>query len=111
MSELSHLVGMRIKELREAMGLSQADFSVVAKLSRAYIGQVETGRKSLTLDSLIKITDALEISLSDFFSSIKSEWLNNTDASNFYRKLLSLTKKEQIDFLQIITIIENWGKT
>jgi transcriptional regulator with XRE-family HTH domain len=61
-------IGERIAQLRKAKKLSQQKFSYEAEIERSYLTHVEKGRKNISIDTLIKITDALEISLKDFFN-------------------------------------------
>jgi transcriptional regulator with XRE-family HTH domain len=61
-------IGERIAELRKAKNLSQQKFSYEAEIERSYLTHVEKGRKNISIDTLIKITNALEISLKDFFN-------------------------------------------
>ncbi|MBI1228158.1 MAG: helix-turn-helix domain-containing protein [Bacteroidetes bacterium] len=51
----------KIRELREKKGMSQADLAKAAGLSMTYISLLEGGKKSPTLKSLEKISDALGI--------------------------------------------------
>jgi len=66
---LAQQVGKRIKELREKTGLSQEKFALECGLDRTYINSLEHGRRNITLESLKKILDILNISFKDFFDS------------------------------------------
>jgi transcriptional regulator with XRE-family HTH domain len=61
-------IGERIVKLRKAKKLSQQKFSYEAEIERSYLTHVEKGRKNISIDTLIKITNALGISLKDFFN-------------------------------------------
>lgn len=61
-------IGERIAQLRKAKKLSQQKFSYEAEIERSYLTHVEKGRKNISIETLTKITDALEISLKDFFN-------------------------------------------
>lgn len=61
-------VGKRIKELRILKELSQEDLAYKSNLDRTYITYVENAKKNVTIETLYKITQALDITLSDFFS-------------------------------------------
>lgn len=61
-------IGERIAQLRKEKKLSQQKFSYEAEIERSYLTHVEKGRKNISIETLIKITDALEISLKDFFN-------------------------------------------
>lgn len=62
-------IGERIAQLRKAKNLSQQRFSYEAEIERSYLTHVEKGRKNISIDTLVKITSALEVSLKDFFDS------------------------------------------
>lgn len=61
-------IGERIAQLRKAKKLSQQKFSYEAEIERSYLTHVEKGRKNISIETLMKITDALEISLKEFFN-------------------------------------------
>ena len=62
-------IGERIAQLRKAKKLSQQKFSYEAEIERSYLTHVEKGRKNISIDTLVKITNALNISLKDFFDT------------------------------------------
>ena len=62
-------IGERITKLRKAQKLSQQQFSYDAEVERSYLTHVEKGRKNISIETLVKITKALGISLKDFFDS------------------------------------------
>lgn len=66
--DMKVVIGERIAQLRKAKKLSQQKFSYEAEIERSYLTHVEKGRKNISIDTLIKITDALEISLKEFFN-------------------------------------------
>ncbi|MFH1287214.1 MAG: XRE family transcriptional regulator [bacterium] len=60
-------IGKRIKELRQASGLTQEELALRANLTKGFISQVEHDLTSLSVDSLIQILAALDESPVDFF--------------------------------------------
>ena len=60
-------IGERITSLRKAKKLSQQKFAYEAEIERSYLTHIEKGRKNISIETLTKITNALEISLKDFF--------------------------------------------
>lgn len=44
-------VGLRIKELRAGLGLSQEAFAYSIEMSRTYFAEVETGRRNVSISS------------------------------------------------------------
>lgn len=67
--DLNELVGKRITHLRTEKKLSQQKFAYEADIERSYLTHVEKGRKNISMNTLKKITEALEISLKDFFDA------------------------------------------
>lgn len=61
------LVGERIKELRKQTTLSQEQLAVQAHLTTSYIGMLERGLKSPTVDTLEKIANALDVEIDELF--------------------------------------------
>lgn len=55
----------RIRHFRQKNALSQEALALRANLNPAYFGQIERGVKCPTIDTLYKISSALEISLSE----------------------------------------------
>lgn len=61
-------IGDRIRQLRNAKGISQEELAHLADLDRTYITSVENGKRNISIVNIEKICKALEISLSKFFS-------------------------------------------
>ncbi|MBK6821381.1 MAG: helix-turn-helix transcriptional regulator [Bacteroidetes bacterium] len=66
--KLQEKVGQRIAFLRKEKKLSQLDFSYEANIERTYLTHIENGRKNISMVTLEKIIDALEISSKEFFN-------------------------------------------
>ena len=61
-------LGERIKQLRKNKGYTSYEyFAYEHNISRAQVGRYEKGQ-DLRISSLVKLVNALEISLSEFFS-------------------------------------------
>lgn len=65
--DLKVRVGKRITDLRKEQKLSQQKFSYAADMERTYLSHIEKGRKNISLTTLEKITEALGVSIQDFF--------------------------------------------
>lgn len=57
-------LGQRVRELRKRRGLSQEALGSQSQLSGKFIGEVERGEKSISIDSLYKMSVALRVPLS-----------------------------------------------
>jgi len=67
-----------MRQYRKASGLSQEAFAAKAGLHRTYISAVERGKRSIALDNIEKIADALEIDAYLLFVDITEEANDNT---------------------------------
>lgn len=59
--DILQVFSMNLKKYRKAIGLSQEAFADKAGLHRTYISAIECGKRSIALDNVQKIADALEI--------------------------------------------------
>jgi transcriptional regulator with XRE-family HTH domain len=60
-------VGLRIRELRNQIGISQEALANKAEIDRTYVTDVENGRRNISIENLEKLVNALEIQFKDFF--------------------------------------------
>ena len=69
-SELLVLFGNRIKSLRLEKGLSQVDLvaRMQGNIDTTNISRIEAGRTNPTIHSLYRLSEALEVSLSELVS-------------------------------------------
>lgn len=101
MSDIAKTVGKRLRSYRLAQRLSQERLAEMAGLHPTYIGQVERGEKNLTIESLEKITLALQIPMASVFERIEER----NDDSNYplmAYDLLSAKKQESREKLYSI---------
>ena len=64
-SLLQQKIGNRIRELRESKGISQQNLAAICNFEKANLSRIEAGRTNPTISTLYKISQALEITLSD----------------------------------------------
>lgn len=62
-------VGLRLRELRTQLGLSQEKFGLEVGLDRTYIASIELGRRNVSILNLEKIWKGLKVSPKEFFDS------------------------------------------
>ncbi|KGK89062.1 hypothetical protein DP73_10790 [Desulfosporosinus sp. HMP52] len=63
-NELIHF-GNKVRILRERAGFSQETLSFKANLHRTYISQLELGQRNPSYTTLLKLANALSVSVSD----------------------------------------------
>ena len=67
---ITEKIGIRIRELRKEMGLSQEKFATKIGMDRTYFASVELGKRNISIVNLEKIADGLNVTLSDMFLNI-----------------------------------------
>jgi len=64
-AKITKIICKRIRKYRHDAGLTQEDLAEKVGVSRVYIGYVEQGRNTPSLEILGKIAKALKVKLSD----------------------------------------------
>jgi len=64
-SEISIKFGNKAREIRTKKGFSQEYLAHIANVDRTYIGMIERAERNITLVSMEKIANALEVPLKD----------------------------------------------
>lgn len=100
------LVGEKIKSRRLKIGLTQEKLTEICDISVSYIAHIERGTKSLSLETAVKISNALDISL-DYL--LINEINNNSRIIKALESELDKCTSKQIDkFIRLSrVIIEN----
>ncbi|MGO4274292.1 helix-turn-helix domain-containing protein [Paenibacillus sp. TAF58] len=88
MPKLSVHVGARIRMVRKNRGLTQEQLGERVQQPQSYVGGIERGEKNISLDTLERIVDALEIRPADLFNSY-----NDVQSKD------QIEKDRQIDYL------------
>lgn len=122
-------IGNRIKTIRNNRGISQEKLALDSNLDRTYINSVENGKRNITIESLTKITDALNVSLKDFFdveykmnhNPENTVFLICSDTINYQRTMIDGVKIDELkslfsydDYVAILKYANNgllyiWG--
>lgn len=94
MSEISKIIGQRVRNYRTEKGLSQEKLAEVSGCHPTYIGQVERGEKNATLESIEKIVSAMGVSMSKLFEKIGDD-TSEGYPMKCYELVASKSKAEQ----------------
>ncbi len=65
--DINKLFGKKLVELRKKQNISQEELADRCGFHRTYIGSLERGEKSPTLNTLEKLSKGLNIEIQDFF--------------------------------------------
>ena len=97
-------IGRRIKEIRKKQGLTQLDLAERTDLSFTHISNVERGVKCISLETLINVANALNVTadviLSDCFTNhvavSKMECTQLFDDCNVYESRIMLDVAKEV---------------
>ncbi len=64
-NQLQQKIGQRIRFLRESKGISQQNLAAVCNFEKANLSRIEAGRTNPTITTLYKISQALEVNISE----------------------------------------------
>jgi len=65
MNTTAKKLGMNIRKIRLAKGMTQGDLCRKLEVDRAYMSNVESGKKNPTLSTIERIAQALAVSIED----------------------------------------------
>ena len=103
MSDMSKALGLRIRNYRTQKELTQDKLAELSGCHPTYIGQLERGEKNATIESVSKISIALNVPLSTLFEKIDN--ITSTEQNiplECYELIASKTIKEQEQILRIL---------
>lgn len=69
-SNINIRFGRKIASLRSQAGLSQEKFAEKCNIHRTYIGAIERGEKSPTLETIEKLAKGLNVGISILFNDL-----------------------------------------
>ena len=99
-------LGEQLRALRQDRALSQEQVANIADITPAYLGQVERGKKNITVHTLDKICNALNISLSEFFGTVKEQDKSIDEISNqILHQLIGKSDSEKQAILRLIKLV------
>jgi len=58
-------IGLKIKNLRDEKKISQQDLAAACDFEKSSMSRIESGRTNLTIGTLLKISSALNVELTD----------------------------------------------
>ena len=111
MSDIARVLGQRIRNYRVEKHLSQEKLAELSGCHPAYIGQVERGEKNATIESIEKISAALDVPLSRLFEKLgaKDDGKRNVPLE-CYEFLSAKTKEEQEHIYRILLEMDQYKR-
>ncbi len=71
--DVQRSVGRRVAELRADAGLTQEQLAERIKTGCKYVQSIEAGRENLSIQSLVKLANALQVPLDELFAEPKAK--------------------------------------
>ncbi|TIH12502.1 helix-turn-helix domain-containing protein [Marinifilum sp. JC120] len=99
-SDLLEKIGSRIRALRTANDLSQQKMAELAEISYKYLGEIERGQVNLSVEILIKISNALHVDPAEILA------MESTDDSSLSRAKFLLSELSEQDIKRAIDLLE-----
>ncbi len=97
------LLGIRIRQARERLSISQEDFAVLVSKDQRAISEFENGKRKLSAIDLLTFAKILEVPLLYFYEGeITTEDMDHVLLSEFHRLPTSETKQAAIEMIRIL---------
>jgi transcriptional regulator with XRE-family HTH domain len=75
--KISEIIGAKIKKLRVKNDLKLEKLAYESGISKSGLSEIERGLKEAKISTLYKITERLDVKLSDFIKDIEAEFPEN----------------------------------
>ena len=108
MSKIAKIIGQRIRNYRTKLGLSQEKLAELSGCHPTYIGQLERGEKNATLESIEKISIALDLPLSKLFENLGGSKNTKDIALDCYEFISAKSKDEQYQIYKILLEMDKY---
>ena len=92
------IVGLRIREVREAFHMSRAEFSERCDLSESFLAAVESGKKGVTSKTLYKICSTMNVSADYLIRGYR----NGFEADALVELISSMDRRTQESAIRIL---------
>ena len=92
MNEIDQQIGHKIKTQRRKVGITQANLSKKLSISPAYLNLMESGKRKIDLDLLLKMAIELKVDVSD---------ISKKTDTNLYQNLMDLLGDNLFENLDI----------
>lgn len=97
---IAEQIGAIVRKLRTEQGLTQQAIADEIGSSFSFVGRVERGESNITIETIIKISNALNIEFFEFMSLGRRQ--DSEDIMAIHALLLKRSEKEQRKALNIL---------
>ncbi len=99
--ELLLLLARRIRSLRERRGMTQEDFAERCGISVSFASLLERGERSPSYQTMVQLSEALELPLSELFRTVLSPAYDDP----YYSRLVDFARRRKLSRAQVDRLI------
>jgi transcriptional regulator with XRE-family HTH domain len=100
-----HQLGKRIREERQKLNLTQEKIAESIDISDSYIGQIERGERSLTLDTLIRLANKLGVTIDYLLQDSMGHVTNDQTINQLAQILYNRSPKQKQMALDVLKMM------
>lgn len=104
-TEINKQLGKRIQYLRKQKGFSQEKFAEAINIATTSLSYIETGRGFMSLPTLQKMTEVLDIELYEIFQFVSVK--TNDEMYKYLTQKLDSIKNDSDKLKTVYTILKN----
>lgn len=91
------IIGQRVRKFRLEKKLTQEKLSELADISLSFLGHIERGTRKMSVDTLLKLANALDVSPNDLTDYLDQQSFNDAQELLEYAAKLFDRRKRQMD--------------
>lgn len=96
-------IGIRIRAAREKIGLTREQFAEAVDLSALYIGQIERGQRTMSLNTFVRILECLHVDPNEIiFGEQEEQQIDTSGVQAFLKKCNGREMKLAEEMLKLI---------
>ncbi|WP_427869817.1 helix-turn-helix domain-containing protein [Leucobacter luti] len=92
-SEAAVTIGCRIRDRRRRLGISLEDLGEIANISWTTIGKIERGVQSPSVETIIRISTALDVDPGVFLNGVTADQYGERERQVSARELVSVRSR------------------
>lgn len=93
-------LGKKLRQIRREKGYTQHELAQKAAISEAYLGEIERGLKMPSMNTFLKVTEALEVSTDSVLCEKPSS--GGEEYNKIVEKLKELTPQQRKTFANLL---------
>ena len=101
-------LGLRIRQARQDRNLTQQKLAELAELSPNYVGKIERSASVISIETLVKLANALQMSVEYFLQDSLKELTPDSQEKEITATLKGMTQKEKAFALESMKLCKSF---